>query len=146
MRRCLTVFLLLSPLLLVRCASAPAPSISVGCCAIPPLVLSIYFKRGDTTLNETAQQGIRGIATHFINRPEKRIEIVGYSDLSDEAEVNLRLSRRRAEVVAAALIALNVPMEKMEVRSSGPSDPRVPAAPGQKEPQNRRVDVNGSYP
>ena len=139
MRRWLTVPLMLAPLLLARCAPAPPPVLV--CCAIPPRSFTVFFPHGDVALNERGQEQIRDAAAFLMAHPQKRMAVTGNTDLSGGAEANPRLSRRRAEVVAAALVRLNVPRERLDVREKGGSNPLVPAAPGQKEPQNRRVDL-----
>lgn len=144
MRHWLTVPLVLAPLLLARCAPAPPPYI--GCCAIPPRNFTVYFTHGGVELNERSQQAIREAAAYLIARPEKRMKLTGYNDLSDGAEANPQISRRRADAVAAALIKLNVPRERLDARGGGASNPVVPAARGKREPQNRRVELLEDMP
>ncbi len=144
MRRWLTIPLVLAPLLLARCAPAPPPF--MVCCAIPPQNFTVYFARGGVELNARSQREIRDAAAFLVRRPEKRMSVTGNTDLSGGPEADPRLSRRRAEVVAAALVRLNVPRERLDVLADGEANPLVPTARGQKEPQNRRVDLSEEIP
>ena len=144
MRRWLTVPLVLAPLLLARCAPAPPPF--AICCAMMPLESTVYFARGGVELNARSQRVIRDAAEHLMRRTESRMAVIGNTDQSGGPEANPRLSRRRAEVVAAALVKLNVPRERLDVLADGDANPLVPTARGQKEPQNRRVDLSEEIP
>ena len=145
MRRWLTIPLVLAPLLLARCAPAEPP-VYVGCCTIPPRTFTVYFARGGVELNERSQREIRDAAAFLVSRPEKRMSVTGNTDPSGGPEADPRLSRRRAEVVAAALVRLNVPRERLDVLADGDANPLVPTARDQKEPQNRRVDLSEDVP
>jgi outer membrane protein OmpA-like peptidoglycan-associated protein len=70
-----------------------------------------------------------------------RLEVSGYTDLSGSASYNERLSERRANAVADALARLGVPRSEMAVSGRGTDSPRIPAAPGVREPQDRRVEI-----
>ncbi len=71
------------------------------------------------------------------------VEIVGHSDAVGDAAANLRLSEARAAAVAADLEPRFDPPIPMVLRGAGSSEPRVADdAPGQAQPQNRRVTFN----
>ena len=57
------------------------------------------------------------------------------------AQRGQRLSERRANNVARAMMALGVPQNQMIVSGRGENDNRVPTADGVREPQNRRVEI-----
>ena len=57
------------------------------------------------------------------------------------ASYNQRLSQRRADAVAAELVARGVPRNIITVQAFGESRPLVPTADGVREPQNRRVEI-----
>ena len=69
------------------------------------------------------------------------IQVTGYTDASGSAGYNQRLSERRANNVAGALVRLGVPRQAMVVSGRGKNDQRVPTADGVREPQNRRVEI-----
>jgi outer membrane protein OmpA-like peptidoglycan-associated protein len=73
-----------------------------------------------------------------------QIQVTGYTDRSGSPGYNQRLSERRANNVAKALIRLGVPQNQMAVSGRGENDNRVPTADGVREPQNRRVEITYS--
>ena len=70
-----------------------------------------------------------------------RLEVSGYTDLSGSAAYNERLSDRRANAVADALARLGVPRSETAASGRGTDSPRIPTAPGGREPQDRRVEI-----
>ena len=70
-----------------------------------------------------------------------QIQVTGYTDASGSAGYNQRLSERRANNVANALVRFGVPRQAMVVSGRGKNDQRVPTADGVREPQNRRVEI-----
>ena len=70
-----------------------------------------------------------------------RIEVAGHADRSGTPAYNQRLSQRRADAVAAELVARGVSRSEISVTAYGESRPLVPTADGVREPQNRRVEI-----
>jgi outer membrane protein OmpA-like peptidoglycan-associated protein len=71
-----------------------------------------------------------------------RIEVVGYADSAGPAELNERLSQRRAEAVADALAAEGLPRESINVQWHGEEQLPVPTGDEVHEPDNRRVSIS----
>ncbi len=65
----------------------------------------------------------------------------GHTDTGGSVAYNMRLSRRRAESVAAELEKKGIPSSEIEIVAKGKRDLLVPTADGVKEPQNRRVQI-----
>jgi OOP family OmpA-OmpF porin len=72
---------------------------------------------------------------------QSRITIVGHTDTSGSAAYNQRLSERRANVVAEALVDMGARREAIQVSGVGESDLEVPTRDGVREPRNRRAIV-----
>jgi outer membrane protein OmpA-like peptidoglycan-associated protein len=70
-----------------------------------------------------------------------RIDVTGHTDTVGSDAYNMRLSRRRAESVAAELEAKGVPSSEIAIYAKGKHDLLVPTGDGVKEPQNRRVQI-----
>jgi iron complex outermembrane receptor protein len=70
-----------------------------------------------------------------------RLTVTGHTDTVGSDAYNMRLSRRRAESVAARLEKDGVPSPEIEIVAKGKRDLLVPTADGVKEPQNRRVQI-----
>jgi iron complex outermembrane receptor protein len=70
-----------------------------------------------------------------------QLTVTGHTDTVGSDAYNLRLSRRRAESVAAQLEKDGIPSSEIQIVAKGKRDPLVPTADGVKEPQNRRVQI-----
>ena len=75
-----------------------------------------------------------------------RVVIVGHTDTSGSKAYNLRLSEKRAKVVADGLAGLGVPGSIMAVDWKGEADLAVATKDGVKEPLNRRSTIDVSFP
>jgi outer membrane protein OmpA-like peptidoglycan-associated protein len=69
------------------------------------------------------------------------IEVTGNTDTMGSDAYNMRLSRRRAESVAAQLENDGIPASEIAITAKGKRDPLVPTGDGVREPQNRRVQI-----
>jgi iron complex outermembrane receptor protein len=70
-----------------------------------------------------------------------KLEVTGHTDTVGSDAYNMRLSRRRAESVAAQLEKDGIPSSEIAIFAKGKHDLLVPTADGVKEPQNRRVQI-----
>jgi iron complex outermembrane receptor protein len=70
-----------------------------------------------------------------------RLTVTGHTDTVGSDAYNMRLSRRRAESVAAQLEKDGIPSGEIEIVAKGKRDLLVPTADGVREPQNRRVQI-----
>jgi iron complex outermembrane receptor protein len=70
-----------------------------------------------------------------------KLEVTGHTDTVGSDAYNMRLSRRRAESVAAELEKNGIASSEIEIIAKGKRDLLVPTADGVKEPQNRRVQI-----
>ena len=70
-----------------------------------------------------------------------KLEVTGHTDTVGSDAYNMRLSRRRAEAVAAELEKKGIPSSEIEIVAKGKRDLLVPTKDGVKEPQNRRVQI-----
>jgi OOP family OmpA-OmpF porin len=107
----------------------------------PQKVYLVFFDWDKYNITPEGQQIIQLAAQQYRAGGSVRLQVTGYTDLSGSAGYNQRLSERRANAVANALAALGVARSDMAVTGRGMNDPRVPTAPGVREPQNRRVEI-----
>jgi opacity protein-like surface antigen len=107
----------------------------------PQKVFLVFFDWDKYNITSEGQQIIALAAQQYKAGGSVRIQVTGYTDLSGSASYNQRLSERRANAVANALAAIGVARSDMAVTGRGMNDPRVPTAPGVREPQNRRVEI-----
>jgi len=124
-------------------APLPAPPPPLPPAPPPPVqkVYLVFFDWDKYNITAEGQQIIQLAAQQYRAGGSVRLQVTGYTDLSGSAGYNQRLSERRANAVANALAALGVARTDMAVVGRGMNDPRVPTAPGVREPQNRRVEI-----
>jgi outer membrane protein OmpA-like peptidoglycan-associated protein len=70
-----------------------------------------------------------------------QLTVTGHTDTVGSDAYNMRLSRRRAESVAAELEKQGIPSGEIEIVAKGKHDLLVPTGDGVREPQNRRVQI-----
>jgi iron complex outermembrane receptor protein len=70
-----------------------------------------------------------------------QLTVTGHTDTVGSDAYNMRLSRRRAESVAAELEKDGIPSSEIEIVAKGKRDLLVPTGDGVREPQNRRVQI-----
>ncbi|WP_232323263.1 OmpA family protein [Photobacterium sp. J15] len=101
-----------------------------------------YFPSGSTSVSKDSLRALRGIAEYIRETKSiSKILIDGHSDSQGRVGVKLRMSRERAEEVAAALIEFGIPHKMIQIRSHGD---RYPIADNSLElgrKKNRRVTV-----
>lgn len=105
----------------------------------------IYFnQRAQPTLDVTEQ--IEDLVADLYGRTGYTISVVGHTDSTGSKRRNVRLGLKRAEKIAARLVELGVPADRVQSRSKGQSEPAVrvddPSIPVLK---NRRVEIFVSY-
>ncbi len=70
-----------------------------------------------------------------------QLTVTGHTDTVGSDAYNMRLSRRRAESVAAQLEKDGIASSEIEIVAKGKRDLLVPTKDGVREPQNRRVQI-----
>jgi len=113
--------------------AAPAPA--------PARSYLVFFDWDQATLSTRARQVVREAAENSTRVQYTRINVSGYTDTSGSSRYNQTLSVRRADAVAAELVADAVPREVITVRGFGDTHLLVATGPGTREPQNRRVEI-----
>jgi outer membrane protein OmpA-like peptidoglycan-associated protein len=104
----------------------------------------VYFPFDQYILTPEAQNVVQAAADYASQGKATRIVVVGHTDTSGSVAYNLKLSERRAKVVADALVAKGLASSTLAVDWKGKTDLAVPTPDGVKEPLNRRttIDIN----
>ncbi len=120
---------------------AAAPVMGVPSPATGARVFLVFFDWDRDAISRDGMRIIEQAEAAYRAGGSVRIQVTGYTDRSGSPGYNQRLSERRANNVAVALVRLGVPRNDMAVGGRGESDNRVPTAAGVREPQNRRVEI-----
>jgi len=101
----------------------------------------VFFDFNKSDLTSDAVKIVDTAAKNAGPAKVTQIEVTGHTDTVGSDAYNMRLSRRRAESVAAQLEKDGVPSSEIAIFAKGKRDLLVPTGDGVKEPQNRRVQI-----
>jgi len=101
----------------------------------------VFFDLDGTAIREGAERVINAAADLAREANTPRIVVAGHADRSGPDRYNTILSQRRADAVRAALIRAGLRPERISVIAYGETMPMVPTKDGQREPRNRRAEI-----
>lgn len=131
--------------LVYRFGPPPAPVVAPPAPPAPPpvsrRVFLVFFDWDRDTITPDGMRIVQQAAEAFRSGAPVQIQVTGYTDASGSVGYNQRLSERRANNVANAMVRFGVPRNQMAVSGRGKNNQRVPTADGVREPQNRRVEI-----
>lgn len=104
-------------------------------------VEGLDFEVGGAALSPGSAGALDMLARMLTREDELAVAIVGHSDNQGGLELNLDLSRRRAEAVMQALIDRGVPPSRLEARGVGYLAPVTSNRTEQGRALNRRVEL-----
>ena len=115
----------------------------------PPVVAPTSTPKSYLVFFDFNKSDLTGQAMSIVDQAAKnagpakvtKLEVTGHTDTVGSDAYNMRLSRRRAEAVAARLEKDGIPSSEIDVIAKGKRDLLVPTKDGVKEPQNRRVQI-----
>lgn len=114
---------------------------------VEPMIFSssyiVFFEWDKYVLTADAISVVNTVAEDLTASGEQNYEVIlnGHADRSGSAEYNLKLSKKRAEAVKAALIERGVAAERIQYYAFGESDNRIPTSDATREQANRRVEI-----
>jgi outer membrane protein OmpA-like peptidoglycan-associated protein len=121
-------------------AAAYVPPPVVAPAATPKSYL-VFFDFNKSDLTSQAVSIVNQAAANAGPAHVTQLTVTGHTDTVGSDAYNMRLSRRRAESVAAQLEKDGIASSEIQIVAKGKRDLLVPTADGVKEPQNRRVQI-----
>lgn len=105
---------------------------------------AIYFGAGSADL-DPASRPLLATALDVISKcPHLKVEVSGHTDSDGSPAVNMRLSQRRAEAVAAFLRAAGTAPNRLIARGYGQTRPVAPNDTDKNKALNRRIEFTAS--
>ena len=101
----------------------------------------ITFDFNKTTLKPQFYGALNGVASTLSEYNQTMIEVVGHTDSIGTDAVNNRISKERADAVAAYLAAQGVQRERIETLGAGKAYPIADNSTDAGRAQNRRVEI-----
>jgi outer membrane receptor protein involved in Fe transport len=101
----------------------------------------VFFDFNKSDLTPDATKIVDQAAKNAAPAKVTQLTVTGHTDTVGSDAYNMRLSRRRAETVAAELEKQGIPSSEIEIVAKGKKDLLVPTKDGVREPQNRRVQI-----
>lgn len=101
----------------------------------------LVFASGSSALAEGSYPSLQDLANWLRANPGKTVALVGHTDASGGLAGNLALSKKRAESVRQALIALDIPRAQVVADGVGFLAPRDSNQTDTGRTRNRRVEV-----
>ena len=105
--------------------------------------ITLYFASGKQEVNLTSQQrtDFSDLVFYLDNVAKSSLEVGGHTDNVGAANVNTRLSRKRAEFVRDYLVGNGLGVKRMSAKGHGPSKPIAKNDTDAGKAKNRRVEV-----
>lgn len=106
------------------------------------LLEGVTFNTGSAVLTRESEKTLEKAFIALVANPDIRVEIAGYTDNVGSAELNDRLSRRRAEAVRAWLVRKGIPGSRMTAVGMGMKDPIASNDTAEGRAENRRIEFH----
>jgi len=99
----------------------------------------IYFNSGSAVIKPESYGVLKSIAAVLQENPDVSVRIIGHTDSDGSDDLNLRLSKERANAVKRALqTEFGIDADRMETDGKGESEPVGDNATPEGKAQNRR--------
>jgi len=105
------------------------------------LNLGVNFKYNSSEIDENSKQNLLKFADFIKNNSSYQLNIIGHTSSKGDADLNKRLSLKRAKIVKLALIDLGVEASSMTTEGRGEEDPVVLDDTEGTKHLNRRVEI-----
>jgi outer membrane protein OmpA-like peptidoglycan-associated protein/opacity protein-like surface antigen len=113
----------------------PAPVCNTG-----PYI--VFFDWDKSDLRPDAASVLDNAVAQYANCGNTRVMLAGHADRSGTTTYNVGLSQRRNTTVRGYLESKGISDGAIATQAFGETAPRVQTADGEREPQNRRVEVS----
>lgn len=104
----------------------------------------IVFDTGSAALAQESKEIMDDLATLMVRCNDDRIEIGGHTDSQGPQDLNLRISKRRAESVRSALIERGISLDRLVARGYGETEPLADNQTEAGRARNRRIEFRAA--
>jgi OmpA-OmpF porin, OOP family len=118
----------------------PPPPPPAPVCNTGPYI--VFFDWDKSNLRPDAASVLDNAVAQYANCGSAKVMLAGHADKSGSAKYNVGLSQRRNATVSSYLESKGVAGSAITTEAFGETAPLVQTADGEREPQNRRVEVS----
>jgi outer membrane protein OmpA-like peptidoglycan-associated protein len=104
----------------------------------------LLFETGNSTLKPESQEQLSNMAEILKSYPNVELKIGGYTDNTEKADDNLKLSDERAKSVLAELVKRGIDQSRLKAEGYGDQFPVADNKTEEGRAMNRRIDVRVS--
>lgn len=101
----------------------------------------VGFDARKTVLTDESRAQLRNVASILKSFPAAHVKIGGYTDTTGNVMTNLRLSQERADMAVAELVALGIPLSRLEAKGYGGKHGIASNATPVGRALNRRISI-----
>jgi outer membrane protein OmpA-like peptidoglycan-associated protein len=100
----------------------------------------VFFDVGKATLKPESRKTLDGAVDVLTRYPKVRVEISGHTDSTGARDLNMDLSRRRADAVMEYLVSKGIDASRLQTRGAGPDEPIDTNQTKPGRARNRRIE------
>ncbi len=100
---------------------------------------NVQFEKGNTSILESSFVELDSFINFMKRHSHLKVKIEGHTDVIGDAELNLQLSKDRAEKITEYLIVYGINSNRIKAEGFGGTRPLVTPEKGKYHPANRRV-------
>lgn len=102
----------------------------------------VNFTPGSAAIDPSSRELLDALASVALRCDRFTIEVEGHTDNEGGRDLNMALSRERAEAVASYLVSQGVARARLSASGHGPDRPRMSNATPEGQAANRRIEFN----
>ena len=106
-----------------------------------PTNVAIYFDYKSTAISASGLNILQVHSNQLMSNRRLNVVLVGHTDSVAPSDYNKRLSLKRAQAVAEALVRMGVSESRIRVRGAGEDSPAMQGDTDQANALNRRVEI-----
>ena len=101
----------------------------------------INFASGSSNLSEESSEQLNNVAEIMKAFPNVKLKVGGYTDNTGSNEVNMKISKSRADSVKAKIVSMGVDGARLVTEGYGPNNPIASNDTEEGRAQNRRISL-----
>lgn len=131
-----------------RCPGTPAGVVvdEYGCEKVIHLTMDVNFAFDSSKITPAYMEKIKEVANTLNEKPDYKVILEGHTDSVGKEAYNMKLSQKRADAVAAALVKLGIDKSRISTEAYGESRPIADNGTKAGRAQNRRTDAKFRFP